>query len=403
MSINREDKFIIPLDEVAINGKFADGWTLEDEEERSVDIEFEDEEDEEMEEDDGLTVRQSDLYEMFEALAEHYGKFTQGIGPDGCAYKPMSPYAEQGIACAQCVFYGGGGNCEIVEGKISPMGLCRYWIISADNIGDVEESMIDDEGIEVEPEERAVSLEPPVYMRNAARRGLKMLEEGHGGDGLMPQTVEDARKMVRGEVSEGKWRKIGPWIARHLVDLDASKNNNPNDKGYPGAGLVAHLLWGSGPSKSDAVRAQEYAEGVVSRIEKEGEGRAASQPAPKSDQIKGSTENPAGSAQGKSGGITLNASIEKGLSNKVSEHNKAMDEADRPSWTKVTLGALKAVYRRGAGAYSTSHRPGVSRGAWAMARVNAFLFLSKNGRPKNPKYVTDNDLLKQGHPKYSKG
>ena len=52
MSINREDKFIIPLDEVAINGKFADGWTLEDEEERSVDIEFEDEPDEEMEEEE---------------------------------------------------------------------------------------------------------------------------------------------------------------------------------------------------------------------------------------------------------------------------------------------------------------------------------------------------------------
>ncbi len=30
-SIN-EDKFTIPLDEVAINGKFSYGWTLDDEE-----------------------------------------------------------------------------------------------------------------------------------------------------------------------------------------------------------------------------------------------------------------------------------------------------------------------------------------------------------------------------------
>ena len=34
---------------------------------------------------------------------------------------------------------------------------------------------------------------------------------------------------------------------------------------------------------------------------------------------------------------------------------------------------LKAVYRRGAGAYSTSHAPKMSRDGWAMARVNAFL------------------------------
>ena len=28
----KEDKFTIPLDEIAINGKFLDGWTLDDEE-----------------------------------------------------------------------------------------------------------------------------------------------------------------------------------------------------------------------------------------------------------------------------------------------------------------------------------------------------------------------------------
>ena len=32
---------------------------------------------------------------------------------------------------------------------------------------------------------------------------------------------------------------------------------------------------------------------------------------------------------------------------------------------------LKAVYRRGAGAYSTSHAPKMSRDGWAMARVNS--------------------------------
>jgi len=248
---------------------------------------------------------------------------------------------------------------------------------------------------------RAVNISAPVFMRAAARRGLKYHEEGESGDGLMPQTVEDARKMVRGEITEAKWRKIAPWIARHLVDLDAPKNSNPNDPQYPGAGLVAHLLWGSGPSKNQAQRAQAYAERVVARLDEDrsNEMRLESKPAPKKDQIKGSDTNRPGSAKGKSGGIVLNDATEKALSNKVAEHNDDMRKANKPDWTRVSLGALKAVYRRGAGAYSTSHRPGISRGAWAMARVNAFLYLSRNGRPKNPKYVTDNDLLKSGHPK----
>ena len=63
---------------------------------------------------------------------------------------------------------------------------------------------------------------------------------------------------------------------------------------------------------------------------------------------------------------------------------------------------LKAVYRRGAGAYSTSHRPGKTRDQWAMARVNAFLKLLKSGKPANSAYKQDNDLLPASHPKSTK-
>ena len=116
-------------------------------------------------------------------------------------------------------------------------------------------------------EERITSVAPPEYMQAAARKGLEYLKEGEGGDGLVAQTITDARKMASGTVTYEKWKKIGPWIARHLVDLDAPKNRDKNDPDYPGAGLVAHLLWGSGPSKADALRAKEYAEGAVKRIE----------------------------------------------------------------------------------------------------------------------------------------
>jgi len=125
-------------------------------------------------------------------------------------------------------------------------------------------------------------------------------------------------------------------------------------------------------------------------------------PAPKSDQRRGSDKNKPGSAKNASGKIKVSAKTKTALQNKVKEHNEKMEKADKPSHTRTTYGQLAAVYRRGAGAYSTSHRPGVSRAAWAMARVNAYLYLLRNERPKDSKYTTDNDLLPKGHPKSSK-
>ena len=125
-------------------------------------------------------------------------------------------------------------------------------------------------------------------------------------------------------------------------------------------------------------------------------------PAPQKDQIEGSEKNEPGSAAGKSGGIELNEATSTALANKAKAHNEQMSEENRPTWTRVTTGALKSVYRRGAGAYSTSHRPGIGRAQWAMARVNAFLYLARTGRPQNAAYVGDNDLLNSEHPKYLK-
>lgn len=117
-------------------------------------------------------------------------------------------------------------------------------------------------------EERQVNLTPPAYMRAAARRGLEYYREGKGGDGLVERTIREARAMAEGNVTADKWVRIRAWIARHLVDLDAP-DANPTSENYPSAGVVAHLLWGSGPSKASARRALKYAEGVVARLEEE--------------------------------------------------------------------------------------------------------------------------------------
>ena len=66
---------------------------------------------------------------------------------------------------------------------------------------------------------------------------------------------------------------------------------------------------------------------------------------------------------------------------------------------------LKAVWRRGAGAYSvgTPGKRGMTRSQWSMARVNSFLnILAGNQSGYDKDYNQDNDLLPAGHPKASK-
>ena len=116
-------------------------------------------------------------------------------------------------------------------------------------------------------------------------------------------------------------------------------------------------------------------------------------PAKPNERIKGSRANPKGSASGSRGGVELSAKVIKALENMRDEHNDAFDLGVR----MVNLGQLKAVYRRGAGAFSVSHRPNMSRNGWAMARVRAFLKLA--GRDQRKKaYTGDLDLLPDGHP-----
>jgi hypothetical protein len=131
----------------------------------------------------------------------------------------------------------------------------------ADEEEDEDEPM-DSSEMEDDEEYRAVDLSAPAFMRASARRGLALHEQGESGDGLMPATVADARRMANNEaLSENKWRKISPWIARHIVDLDAVQGDEIT------AGLVAMLLWGGGSSKASARRAQAYAERVVAKLD----------------------------------------------------------------------------------------------------------------------------------------
>lgn len=121
-------------------------------------------------------------------------------------------------------------------------------------------------------------------------------------------------------------------------------------------------------------------------------------PAPKSDIIYGSKKNPKGSASSEktAKSIKLSEKTEKVLKEKLSEFKE-----EHPNKKNVTLSDLKAVYRRGSGAYSKTHRPTItggapnSRAAWSYARVNKFL-KKAGGEKVKAAYVQDDDLMAEG-------
>jgi len=131
-------------------------------------------------------------------------------------------------------------------------------------------------------------------------------------------------------------------------------------------------------------------------LKRSGRKSAAQTPAPKKEQVFGSKKNPEKSAASKTSAIKIKLSedIVDTLQDKAEKYNETHKN-------KVSTPTLKAVMRRGMGAYSKSHRPTItdgapnSRQAWGFARVNKFL-KKKAGEKVKKAYVQDDDLLKAG-------
>jgi hypothetical protein len=123
---------------------------------------------------------------------------------------------------------------------------------------------------------------------------------------------------------------------------------------------------------------------------------------PKAPKSSTPNKNPKGKGSAKgdassSRGAEVSERVEKILKEKSADFNERYKEK---LGYGVDLGMLKSVYQRGLGAFNSGHSPLVkSAEQWALARVNAFIYIVKNGRPENKKYVDDNDLLPKKHPK----
>ena len=301
-----------------------------------------------------LLLRMADLYSK---INEDSSDMDEQAAADDCPYCD-----ENGCSCENCE----SGQCPCPITCMCPMRINSINIGSEDYDDHAHDEMY--ETFQIEQEDALLAA------------GIVVPEEQDLADAL----IEITQKY-------GKFNSddTGVWAG-----YEPAEKNDIKDIGVKCANCILYV----GGSECKIIEAQVEPEGYC-RFALIPDGvvtAAASRKAPKKDRIYGSKKNPKGSASGGKK-IVFSQKTENSLRKKVVEHNK-----NAKPGRKATLPMLKAVYRRGSGAFSSSHRPGKTRDQWAMARVNAFLKLLRSGSPANPNYKQDNDLLPKAHPKSSR-
>ncbi len=237
----------------------------------------------------------------------------------------------------------------------------------------------------------------PQGVVNNAKRVLEWVDKnGWGSCGTAVGKRRASQLSSKSNLTVSTIKRMYSFLSRHKPDLEASKSYSD------GCGKLMYDAWG-GKAALRWSRGKLKSLGEIDLAESDSNGGVKASPkAPKSDTP---NKNPKGegtakgSAKGKTG-AKVSAADRKTLQKKADEFNDK--HRDKLNYS-VTVGMLASVFQRGLGAFNTSHSPKVrSAKQWALARVNAYLYLMKNGRPQNPKYTTDYDLLPKKHPKSSK-
>ena len=248
---------------------------------------------------------------------------------------------------------------------------------------------------------------PGQAMQMARKMGFdKVHSHGEGDDTVfMPGPSHEALMKKLGEsTAEEEYASLWENIKKKRDRIKSGSGEKMRKKGEKGAPTPEQMKKAKDKSKKKKMSSgyayemtlEEFEEVMdLEEIEfwkeesdaakRPGRKSGAQTPAKPSERKKGSSKNKPGSA-GKGGpSITFSEKVTKSLKEKVKNHNAK-------SKKKVTLSQLKKVYRRGAGAFSSSHRPGMSRGGWAMARVNMFLKMKRGGKVKDSYRKADGDI-----------
>ena len=237
----------------------------------------------------------------------------------------------------------------------------------------------------------------PDAVANNAKRALEWAEKnGWGSCGTAVGKRRASQLASKSAITVSTIKRMRSFLARHAKDLEASTSYSD------GCGKLMYDAWGGKAGLRWAEsKLKELGQIEAAKVGSRG-GITKSPKAPASDTP---NKNPKGkellrvTAKGKTG-AKVSAKDRAALKKKADDFN---DRYRDKLGYGITTGMLASVFQRGLGAFNTSHSPKVrSASQWAHARVNAFMYLVRNGRPQNPKYTTDYDLLPKKHPKAKK-
>lgn len=232
----------------------------------------------------------------------------------------------------------------------------------------------------------------PDSVSNNAKKGIELNEKGGNKCATQVGKVRAQQLAQKQPVSVETIKRMYSYLSR------AQEYYDEGDK--ESCGYISYMLWGG-------LSGKRWAESKLKELDQFAEvgPRGGLKPSKKAPKSGTPNKNPKGKGTAKGdAGNTRSAKVTKEqeatLKKKSDDFNKRYKEK---LGYGANIGALKAVFQRGLGAFNTSHSPKVkSAEQWAFARVNAFLYLIKNGRPENSKYTGDYDLLPTGHPKKPK-
>ena len=234
----------------------------------------------------------------------------------------------------------------------------------------------------------------PDAVANNAKRALEWAEKnGWGSCGTAVGKRRANQLASKQAITVSTIKRMRSFLARHAGDLKSSKSYGD------GCGKLMYDAWGGKAALRWAESKLKSLE--LAKVDEDGK-VSPSKKAPKSDTPNKSPKGKGtakGNAKGKTG-AKVSAADRKILQKKADSFNEQYK--DKLGYG-VTVGMLASVYQRGLGAFNTSHSPKVkSAKQWGQARVNAFMYLVRKGKPQNAKYTTDYDLLPKKHPKAKK-
>lgn len=203
---------------------------------------------------DALNPRQKMMYEKYEWIADVFGPWDASDGANGAHYMGAdnNPFAEKGLNCANCVFFDGGGGCEILDVPVEANGVCKLWIIPEERINKTVETV-------------AFKAASPTFMRKEAARRFTLgplyvpdFMDAHGEWTDADELQHAVWKWVQSgnrtiylqhdrEVRAGEWVEVMTMPQPWKVNMMDGSGNSVGTVTYPTGTVFLGVIWDEEP------------------------------------------------------------------------------------------------------------------------------------------------------------